>query len=109
MLVWIRFPILLVKYYTEGWLKRAGNNIGKTIRVDVATLLASRGKFARVCVEADLCRLLKSGYRLREDFWKVQYEGLRDICFECGRYGHHSPTCPLKAMVDKKSVHHQAG
>lgn len=47
-------------------------------------------------MEVDLCRPLKSGYRLRGEFWRLQYEGLHDICFECGRYGHCSTDCPLK-------------
>lgn len=64
----MRFPILPVKYYTEEWLKRAGDSIGKTIKVDIATLLASRGKFTRVCVEVDLEKPLKSGYRLQGEF-----------------------------------------
>src|SRR4051812_37863929 len=74
--VWVRFPILSLEYYTAGWLKRAGNNIGKTLRVDMATLIASRGKFARICVEVDLGRPLMSGYRQRGKFWRMQYEGL---------------------------------
>lgn len=43
MPVWMRFSILSVEYYTEGWLKRAGDRIGRMLRVDIATLLASRG------------------------------------------------------------------
>lgn len=96
MPVWVRFPILPVEYYKEGWLRRAGNSIGKTIKVDIATLLASRGKFARVCVEVDLRKPLMSGYTLRGEFWRLQYEGLHEICFECGKYGHHSASCPMK-------------
>lgn len=52
--VWFRFPILPVEYYSERWLKKVVNEIGRTIKVDLATLLASQGKFARVCVEIDL-------------------------------------------------------
>lgn len=46
--VWVIFPLLPVEYYTEGWLKRAGDSIGRTIKKDIKTLLASTGKFARV-------------------------------------------------------------
>lgn len=42
--------MLSVEYYIETWLEMAGNKIGKTPRVDDTTLLASRGKFARVHV-----------------------------------------------------------
>lgn len=66
--VWIRFPVLPVEYYTKGWLKRAENSIGRTIMVDVVSLLASRGKFTCVCVEVDCQRPLKSGYHMHGDF-----------------------------------------
>lgn len=39
-------PVLPVKYYIERWLRKAGNQIGCTIKVDIATLLTSQGKFA---------------------------------------------------------------
>lgn len=51
LLVWIRFPLLPMEYYTESWLRRAGSQIGGTIKVDIATLIASRGRFARVCLD----------------------------------------------------------
>lgn len=54
MLVWVRFPILPVEYHMVGWLKRAGDHIRKTIRVDIAMLLDSCGKFARVCIKVVL-------------------------------------------------------
>lgn len=41
--VWVRFPILPLEYYTAGWLKISGNNTGKTIKVDMVMLIASRG------------------------------------------------------------------
>lgn len=46
MPMWVRFHVLSVKCYIVRWLKQAGNHIGRTIKVDFATLLASRGKFA---------------------------------------------------------------
>lgn len=88
LLVWIRFPILPVEYYTVRWLERAGNRIGRIIKVNKATLMASRGKFARVCVEVDLTKPLRSGYRKRGEMHDLQYEGLHDLCFHCGKYGH---------------------
>lgn len=57
--------------YTRTWLKREGNEIEKTLRVDDVTLVASRGKFTRVCVEVDLSQPLKVGYGLRGRVWKV--------------------------------------
>lgn len=59
--VWVRFPILPVEYYSKKWLKRAGDKIGKTIKIDDATRAITHDKFARVCVEIDLGRPLKFG------------------------------------------------
>lgn len=64
--VWVRFPVLPVEYYTKRWLKKARNQIGRTI----------------------------------SEFWRLQYEGLQDLCFGCERYGHRDATCPLK--IDEK-------
>lgn len=48
LMVWVNFPLLPVEYYTKLWLERARNRIGKTMKVDFATLLASRWKFVSV-------------------------------------------------------------
>lgn len=69
--VWDHFPVLIVEYYTTGWLIKAGDRFGKTLRVDDTTLVASRGNFARVCEEIDLVKPLKAGYRLRIRLWKL--------------------------------------
>lgn len=46
--VWICSPMLPVEYYTSHRLQRAGNQIGKTLKVVYTTLLASRGRFASI-------------------------------------------------------------
>lgn len=52
--VWVRILLLPIEYYSEGWLRRVGNRIGRMIKVDATTLIPSRGKIIRVCVEVDL-------------------------------------------------------
>lgn len=94
MIVWLRFPILPVEYSTEKWLRKAGDEIGKTIKVDSTTLATTRGKFARVCIEIDLGKPLRSRYRMRGREWRLQYEGLYDMCYLCGKYGHQETACP---------------
>ncbi|CAN1120271.1 hypothetical protein LINPERHAP2_LOCUS111 [Linum perenne] len=69
-------------------LKRIGDRIGKTVRIDHTTLEASRGNFARICVEVDLSKPLLSKYRMRRRVRRIEYEGLHTICFTCGCYGH---------------------
>lgn len=88
--------MLLVEHYSVQWLHRAGNKIGINLKIDAATLPTSRGKYARVCVEVDLCKPLKSGYQLRDQLWKVRYKSLKIVYFHYGRYGHGEFACPIK-------------
>lgn len=96
--VWVRFPWLPLEYYTKEWLRYAGDTLGKTIKVDETTLAAARGRFARVCIEIDLNKPLVANYRLRGIEGQVQYEGLQDLCFTCGKYGHKEVKCPLSIL-----------
>lgn len=54
LLVWIRFPCLPIEYYVIEFLMRVGSKVGRLIRLDQTTRLASRVLFARVCVEIDI-------------------------------------------------------
>lgn len=60
-----------VEYCTKRWLKNVGNHIGKTIKVDIATLLASREQFTRVCVKVDLNKPLMAGYMMRREYYRL--------------------------------------
>ena len=42
--------------------------------------------------KVDLTKLLLSKFQLRR--WRITYEGLHLICFQCGHYGHKKETCP---------------
>lgn len=93
--VWVRFLTLPLEYYKESWLCKAGDQIGRTIKVDSTTRDTARGRFARVCVEIDLKKPLMSCYKMKGRFFRLQYEGLHDICFKCEKYGHKEISCPL--------------
>lgn len=92
---WVRFPVLSVEYYSEKWLRRAGDRISKTIKVDDTMRATTRGKFARVCVEVDLTKPVKAGYRMRGRQWHLQYEGLHELCFVYGQYRHREASCHM--------------
>lgn len=94
VLVWVRFPTISVEYYNLLCLRRIGNKIGRTVRIDHTTSLVSRGKFARVCVEIDITKPLLSTFTMEEKVWKVAYEGIHMVCFSCGLYGHRQEACP---------------
>lgn len=54
-----------IEYYDKVLLRRIGNRLGRTIRVDEATEEASRAKYARICVEVDLSKPLIAKFRMR--------------------------------------------
>ncbi|KAJ4833381.1 hypothetical protein Tsubulata_032955 [Turnera subulata] len=94
VVTWVQIPKLDLEYYDRGLLMRVGNRIGKFPRVDNATLTASRCNFARICVEVDLTKPLKSKFKIRRKVHRLVYEGLHNICFECGKFGHMRDRCP---------------
>ncbi|RYR05350.1 hypothetical protein Ahy_B06g085220 [Arachis hypogaea] len=60
------------------------------LKVDHATSIHSRGRFARICVEIDLSKKLVPRISVMGYTLSIEYEGLHLICFECGKYGHKS-------------------
>ncbi|KAJ1443237.1 Zinc finger, CCHC-type [Sesbania bispinosa] len=102
--VWIRIPCLPVEYYDQLILKRIGDTLGRTVKIDGNTLkekvvglgelYTERAKFARICIEVNLQQPLISRFELNGQRYKVEYEGLHLVCFKCGRYGHRRKGCP---------------
>ncbi|XP_074267507.1 uncharacterized protein LOC141590888 [Silene latifolia] len=91
---WVRIPNLPVEYFNEMFLKKIGSKIGKVIRVDKNTASAERGQFTRLNVEVDISKPLLSKFRLYGKVYGIQYEGLKMICFSCGKLGHGVENCP---------------
>ncbi|PNY06441.1 hypothetical protein L195_g002907 [Trifolium pratense] len=92
-LVWIRFPNLGMEYYDESLLLALATAVGRPIKVDIRTLDASRGKFARVCIEIDLDKPVVGKVWFRDFWYHVEYEGLHLLCKRCGVYGHVARNC----------------
>ncbi|KAJ1378330.1 Zinc finger, CCHC-type [Sesbania bispinosa] len=118
--VWVRVPGLPIEYYDKRVLWRIGNVLGKTVKVDANTLSekgningdfsTERAKFARICIEVDLNRILISKFDLEGRIFPVEYEDLHLVCFQCGRYGHRKDACPLLAAGESsKTVEPQGG
>ena len=117
--VWVRIPRLPIEYYDKHILWRIGNKLGKTIKVDYNTfrqrglpqeesLITERGKFARICTEVNLQKVLISKFRIHRKLYAVEYEGLHMICFQCGKYGHRMGVCPLANPTTAPEVSSQA-
>lgn len=95
LLVWVRFPCLPIKYYHYEFLMRVGDMIGNAKKVDHATSMASRGLFARVCVEVDITKPLLARFTLRNKMRMIEYEVLHLVCFKCGMVGQCREACKL--------------
>lgn len=104
--VWVRVPGLPIEYYDKHILWSIGNCLGRTVKIDPNTLkskrgseiyfyVPERGRFAHICIEIDLRKILRSKFELNGRIYKVEYEGLNLVCFSCGRYGHQREVCPL--------------
>ncbi|CAN1846266.1 hypothetical protein LINPERHAP1_LOCUS38153 [Linum perenne] len=63
------------------------------VRLDLATKEGSRCRYARVCVEIDLTKPLLGKYMIEDRVFKIEYESLENVCFDCGGYGHKKETC----------------
>ncbi|XP_028085909.1 uncharacterized protein LOC114286879 [Camellia sinensis] len=79
---WVRLPEIPIEYFDEEILKKVGNIIGRTIKVDLNTILVKRGKFARLCVEIDLRKPLRSRVLIGSRWQRVEYEGYDGIVLE---------------------------
>ncbi|XP_074265329.1 uncharacterized protein LOC141587760 [Silene latifolia] len=90
---WVRIPNLPVEYFNETFLRKVGSKIGEVVRIDKNTASAERGQFPRLSVEVDISKPLLSKFRLKGKVYYIQYEGLKMICFNCGRLGHSAEEC----------------
>ncbi|CAN1181770.1 hypothetical protein LINPERHAP1_LOCUS19619 [Linum perenne] len=93
ILTWVRLPKLPIHYFNSVAVSRIGNFIGKTVRLDLATKEGSRCRYARVRVEIDLTKPLLGKYMIEDKVFKIEYESLENVCFDCGVYGHKKETC----------------
>ncbi|CAN1154518.1 hypothetical protein LINPERHAP1_LOCUS13127 [Linum perenne] len=93
---------------------RIGNNIGKTVRLDLATTEGARGRYDRVCVEIDISKPLLGKYMIDDHTYLVDYESLENICFACWFYGHKIDSCQVnhqhvpKPTLPEAEVHVQS-
>ncbi|CAN1824962.1 hypothetical protein LINPERHAP1_LOCUS30969 [Linum perenne] len=83
---------------------RIGNFIGKTVRVDLATTIGARGRYARVCVEVDVTKPLLGKYMIEDKELKIEYESLENMCYDCGFYGHKRETCQLMVVSENDTA-----
>ncbi|XP_057719429.1 uncharacterized protein LOC130933837 [Arachis stenosperma] len=90
---WVRIPNLPIELYNQCFLWRVGLAIYQMIKIDRTTSIHSRGKFAKICVEIDLAKKLVPKISVMGSELNIEYKGLHQICFTCGKYGHRADMC----------------
>ncbi|KAI9114885.1 hypothetical protein K1719_013898 [Acacia pycnantha] len=104
---WVRLPDVPFEFYNVESLRRIGNMIGKMIKVDRSTSIYDKGGFARICVEIDLKKPLLPTYLVFGEERAIVYEGLHNVCFSCGKYGHLKVACPTNKPQSSTQVPEQ--
>ncbi|XP_020979672.1 uncharacterized protein LOC110272150 [Arachis ipaensis] len=99
-LVWIRVSGLPIWCYQEQAMLRIASAIGIPVKVDLATKLAERGKYARACVQINLELPVIKHIIVEGVTYEVEYESLQLICATCARYGHDKSLCMEKESLE---------
>lgn len=92
--VWIRLPKLPIEFYETNALCKIGRAIGLVLRIDAHTATGVKGRFARLCVQVNLEKLLLRTIHIGKIVQSIQYEGINALCFTCGKIEHKVETCP---------------
>ena len=99
-LVWIRVSGLPIWCYQEQAMLRIASAIGIPVKVDLATKLAERGKYARACVQINLELPVIKHIIVEGVTHEIEYESLQLICATCARYGHDKSLCMEKESLE---------
>ncbi|XP_025607610.1 uncharacterized protein [Arachis hypogaea] len=107
-MIWIRISDLSIWYYQDKVMMRIASAVGRPVKVDLATKLAEREKFARACMQINLGLPVVRSVIVDEFEYKVEYECLHLICDKCNCFGHPATDCRMTPIeserVDRKKT-----
>ncbi|KAI9124795.1 hypothetical protein K1719_004122 [Acacia pycnantha] len=93
VVAWVRIPRLSIRYYHKSTLRAIGALLGEVVKIDYMTESRGRGKYARIAIIIDLLKPLIPCIKVDGRSFYMEYEGLPQICFKCGKYGHLKERC----------------
>ncbi|MBA0630095.1 hypothetical protein Godav_002224 [Gossypium davidsonii] len=97
--------ILDGKFCMEKDFEAIDSMIGPVFCIDAQIDAAVRGQFARLAISVDLKKKpLVSEIKINGRIQRVRYEGLPNICFSCGLYGHSSLLCTRNKSTMEEDV-----
>lgn len=95
--IWVQLHNLPIEMWDGETLETVTAHLSNLLKVDSLTASLSRSRFARVCIEIDLSKLLCHSFWVGDDshrvFVVVLYERLPTFCYTCGVIGHGSRSC----------------
>ncbi|KAL8159996.1 hypothetical protein V2J09_001533 [Rumex salicifolius] len=80
IVAWIRIPNSSMEFFDSGVLTMVGKHVGRVLKIDKTTTIGERG-------------------RMIGRIWRIQYEGFRMICFNCGKIGHELASCAVHSAT----------
>ncbi|XP_029152421.1 uncharacterized protein [Arachis hypogaea] len=92
-LVWIRISELPIWCYQEDAMLRVAAVVGIPVKVDLATKLAERERYARTSVQIDLGLPVTKKILIEGVEYEIEYESLHLICGSCLKFGHDMKVC----------------
>lgn len=98
------FPNIPPEFLDEEVIRLIAKEVGQPIKLDEMTMFASRGRYARMCVQVNIDQPLLTKIQIRDEFIHVEYEGLPTICYSCGRIGHRKGVCPYTVKPHETKV-----
>lgn len=89
-ITWVRVLNLPIEFFCESIIHSLAMCVGDPIKIDGNTFNATRGKFARFCVQIKIDVPLQLGVCMDGVVYQVVYENLPSVCYECGQAGHQT-------------------
>ncbi|XP_077242062.1 uncharacterized protein LOC143882465 [Tasmannia lanceolata] len=109
--IWIHFPALHPKYWTQRGLGKLASIIGQPLYMDTLTAEASRLNFAGVCVMVSASSALPDHFRIQTpsglEIQEVEYEWKPSACKECEDFGHSLQACAQNPGPTKQKPTHR--
>ena len=100
LLVWVKFPSLLVKYWRKESLSLIAGLLGPVLRIVRATMNYDRLMYAGVLVELDITEPFPEEIHFTNQFdelvaQKVTYDWYPVLCTKCHQLSHKAEVCRI--------------
>ncbi|KAL6494775.1 hypothetical protein OROGR_031575 [Orobanche gracilis] len=99
-ITWVRVLNLPMELFDRSVILALAKCIGDPIKIDGNTFNASRGKFARFCVQVRTDMPLELGLCINKKVYQVVYENISSLCHLCGKVGHVKAKCVVLHKED---------